>query len=138
MTADDTIEIAVVGAHLSGLPLNAQLTTRGARLLRAVATEPLYRLYALADTTPPRPGMVRVGAADGAAIAVEVWGMEADAFGRFVAAIPAPLAIGTVLLCDGSRPKGFLCETAGLAGATDITAYGGWRAWLAGRNENAA
>jgi allophanate hydrolase len=132
------IEIAVVGAHLSGLALNAQLTGVGGRLLRAVETEPLYRLYALSGGPPARPGLVRVGAAEGAAISAEVWAMAADAFGRFVADIPAPLCIGTVLLADGTRPKGFLCESAGLAGARDITAFGGWRAYLASLSENAA
>ena len=131
------IEIAAVGAHLSGMALNAQLTDGGGRLLRAVATEPHYRLYLLPGPAPLRPGLVRVGA-DGAAIATEVWALGAAAFGRFVAQIPAPLCIGTLLLADGTRPKGFLCEQAGIAGATDITAFGGWRAFMASRAESAA
>jgi allophanate hydrolase len=131
------IELAVVGAHLSGMALNPQLVESGARLLRAVATEPAYRLYLLPGPAPLRPGLIRV-AADGAAIATEVWALNAAVFGRFVAAIPAPLCIGTLLLADGTRPKGFLCEPAGLAGATDITAFGGWRAFTASRAESAA
>jgi allophanate hydrolase len=132
------IEIAVVGAHLSGMPLNAQLTEIGGRLLRAATTEPFYRLYLLPGAAPLRPGLVRVGAEDGAAIATEVWALRADAFGRFVAAVPGPLCVGTLLLEDGTRPKGFLCEQAGLTGATDITAHGGWRAFMASRAESAA
>lgn len=132
------LEIAVVGAHLSGMALNAELTGAGGRLLRAVATRPLYRLFALAGGPPRRPGLVRVGAAEGASVMTEVWALAAEAFGRFVAAVPAPLCIGTVLLSDGTQPKGFLCEPAGLAGATDITAFGGWRAFMASMDESAA
>jgi allophanate hydrolase len=131
------IELAVVGAHLSGMALNGQLVENGGRFLRTVATEPTYRLYLLPGPAPLRPGLVRV-TADGAAIETEVWALGAAAFGRFVAAIPAPLGIGTVLLADGSRPKGFLCEQAGIAGATDITEFGGWRAFMASRAESAA
>jgi allophanate hydrolase len=127
------IELAVVGAHLSGLPLNGEITSRGGVLRRAARTEPLYRLHALAGGPPMRPGLIRVGAAGGAAIAAEVWALPAAGFGEFVAAIPAPLCIGTVLLADGTHPKGFLVEAAGLAGAEDITQFGGWRAFLAGR-----
>jgi allophanate hydrolase len=127
------IELAVVGAHLSGLPLSGEITSRGGVLRRAARTEPLYRLHALAGGPPMRPGLMRVGAAEGAAIAAEVWALPAAGFGEFVAAIPAPLCIGTVLLADGTHPKGFLVEAAGLAGAEDITQFGGWRAFLAGR-----
>ena len=80
---------------------------------------------------PRRPGLVRVRE-DGGAISAEVWALPADGFGRFVAGIPAPLGIGTIELSDGTTAKGFLCESAGLDGATDITAKGGWRAFLAG------
>jgi hypothetical protein len=125
-----TIEIAVVGAHLSGLALNHELAARGATLSRAVKTLPRYRLYALAGGPPRRPGMLRV-ASDGAAIEAEVWSLPAEGFGSFVAGIPAPLCIGTVLLADGSMPKGFLVEPEGLAGAEDITRFGGWRGYLA-------
>jgi allophanate hydrolase len=124
------IELAVIGAHLSGLALNAELVGQGAVFGRAVATEPLYRLYALAGTRPARPGLLRV-ADEGAAIAAEVWHLPDAGFGRFVAVIPPPLSIGTLFLADGTRPKGFLVEPAGLVGAIDITRFGGWRAYLA-------
>jgi len=103
----DTVRVAVVGAHLSGGPLNRQLTERGATLARACRTAPAYRLYALSGTEPPKPGLVRGGAA---AIEVEVWEMPVEQFGSFVAAIPAPLCIGTLELEDGEEVKGFLCE----------------------------
>ncbi len=121
------IPIAVVGAHLSGLPLNPQLTHVGGRLLWVGTTAPCYRLYALDGFQPPRPGMVRV-ADGGAAIALEVWDLPAAAFGEFVAAIPAPLGIGKVTLSDGTEVPGFLCEPTALAGGRDITHFGGWRA----------
>jgi allophanate hydrolase len=127
---DETIEIAVVGAHLSGLSLNHELTGRGGVLRRAVATRPCYRFFALAGGPPRRPGLLRVAAGAGHAIAAEVWAVPPDGFGRFVAAIPAPLCIGTLLLEDGSTPKGFLVEPEGLAGAEDISRFGGWRAFL--------
>jgi allophanate hydrolase len=125
------VRVAVCGAHLSGMPLNPQLTSRGARLVAATRTAPVYRLYALADGK--RPGLMRVadGEPGGAAIEVEVWELPATHFGSFVAAIPAPLGIGRTLLADGTEVSGFICEASGLAGATDITAYGGWRAWRA-------
>ena len=130
VASGDEIEIAVVGAHLSGLPLNGELLRLGARYLRAVATEPAYRLYALPGGPPARPGLLRT-ADGGAAIETEVWAMSPDAFGRFVAAIPAPLGLGTLRLADGSRPKGFLVESVDTVGALDISAHGGWRAYLA-------
>lgn len=125
-----TIEIAVVGAHLSGLALNHELVSRGGILRRAMRTLPCYRLHALAGGPPRRPGMLRVGAGGGS-IEAEVWALPAEGFGGFVAAIPAPLCVGTVLLADGTTPKGFLVEPEGLAGADDITRFGGWRAYLA-------
>jgi allophanate hydrolase len=124
-----TLAIAVVGAHLSGLPLNSQLTERGATLRSAMHTAAHYRLYALPGTRPPKPGMVRV-AKGGAALAVEVWELPRDAVGSFLALIPAPLGLGSVELADGSRVHGFLCEAHALEGAVDITAHGGWRAYL--------
>ncbi|MGA1328500.1 MAG: allophanate hydrolase [Rubrivivax sp.] len=126
------LPIAVVGAHLSGLPLNGQLTERGATLLRATRTAPCYRLHELPGTTPPKPGLQRV-AAGGAAVEVEVWALPQAQVGSFLALIPAPLGLGTVELEDGSPVHGFLCEAHALAGARDITAHGGWRAWLAAR-----
>jgi allophanate hydrolase len=122
------VRVAVCGAHLSGMPLNPQLSSRGARLVAATHTAPVYRLHALPDGK--RPGLQRV-AEGGAAIAVEVWELPATQFGSFVAAIPAPLGIGRTLLADGSEVCGFICEDAGWAGAVDITAHGGWRAWKA-------
>ncbi|WP_434724100.1 allophanate hydrolase [Mesorhizobium sp. RIZ17] len=130
---DGTIELVVVGAHLSGMPLNGQLKEAGARFCRSARTAPAYKLYELAGQTPPKPGLVRVGSG-GAAIEIEVWRLCADAFGRFVAAIPPPLGIGTIELDDGTSAKGFLAETAGLAAATDISAYGGWRSYVSGAN----
>ncbi|MFL6700399.1 MAG: amidase family protein, partial [Vitreoscilla sp.] len=129
----DRIEVAVCGAHLQGQPLNRQLTERGARLLASTRTAAVYRLYALADAGNGvrRPGLARVGDGEqGAAIEVEVWEMPATQFGSFVAGVPAPLGIGRTLLADGRSVPGFICEAAGLAGARDITAFGGWRAWL--------
>jgi allophanate hydrolase len=120
--------VVVVGAHLSGLPLNHQLTERGARLEKAARTAPRYRLFALPGTTPPKPGLVRNGSA---AIEVEVWRMPTAAYGSFVAAIPAPLGIGRIELENGEWVQGFLCEASAVAGATDISRFGGWRAYLA-------
>ncbi|MGX9964023.1 allophanate hydrolase-related protein [Roseomonas sp. F4] len=125
------IEICVVGAHLSGMALNAELMGQGGRMLRVVATQPCYRLFALAGGPPRRPGLLRVAADSGAAIATEVWALTEDGFGRFVAGIPAPLCIGTLRLADGTTPKGFLVEPEGLHGAEDITRFGGWRAFIA-------
>jgi allophanate hydrolase len=124
------IPVAVVGAHLTGQPLNGQLTATGGRLVRTARTADCYRLYALGDTTPPKPGLVRVAPGTGGFIEVEVWSLNPAAFGSFVAAIPPPLGIGTLALSDGSSVKGFLCESVALQEARDITAFGGWRAYL--------
>ena len=128
------IELAVVGAHLSGLPLNHELAAHGARYLRTVATRPEYHLYALPGGPPHRPGLLRVAGDEGGAIETEVWALPPAAFGAFVAAIPEPLAIGTLRLADGTAPKGFLVEPAGATGATDITRFGGWRRYVASRS----
>lgn len=125
----DTVRVAVVGAHLTGMPLNHQLTSRHAVFVEKTATAGDYRLYALANTTPPKPGLVKMES--GAAIEVELWDVPVTAFGAFVAEIPAPLGIGTLELADGRLVKGFICEPRGLDGARDITAFGGWRAYLA-------
>lgn len=127
----DLIEIVVVGAHLSGMPLNGELTSRGGIFRRAAMTTADYRFYALAGGPPKRPGLIRVADGTGAAIACEVWALPADGFGTFVDGIPSPLGIGTLRLADGTRPKGFLVEPEGLAGAEEITAHGGWRAYMA-------
>jgi allophanate hydrolase len=125
-----SIRLVVCGAHLSGLTLNPQLTARGARLVAATRTAPRYRLYALAAGPPRRPGLVR-DVARGAAIEVEVWELPLAEVGGFLAGVPAPLGIGTVELADGAWHKGFICEPCALENAVDITAFGGWRAWLA-------
>jgi allophanate hydrolase len=123
------IAIAVCGAHMSGLPLNPELTSRGARFLKACRTAPEYALHALAGGPPLRPGMVRKRGG-GAAIEIEVWALPRAAFGDFMAGIPSPLAIGSLALDDGSLVKGFLCEPYGLEGARDISHFGGWRGYL--------
>jgi len=130
------VRVAVVGAHLRGMPLNHQLTSRGARFLEATHSAPVYRLYALADSTPPKPGLAR--AAAGASIAVEIWELSHAAFGEFVAEIPPPLGIGTLELADGRQVKGFICEPYGIAGARDITEFGGWRAYLRHQQDSVA
>jgi allophanate hydrolase len=127
----DEIAFAVVGAHLSGMALNGELKALGARFLQATETVPDYRLFALAGTTPAKPGLLRVAAGAGAAIEVELWALSAAAFGRFVNAIPPPLSIGTLRLADGREAKGFLVEAAATEGARDISRFGGWRAYVA-------
>src|SRR4051794_12046724 len=124
------IELAVVGAHLSGMPLNHELTSRGARFLRAAPTTPDYCFFALAGGPPRRPGLMRVADGNGMPIEAEVWALSPEAFGTFVALVPAPLGIGTTRLADGTRPKGFIVEAEGIIGAEDISRFGGWRAYL--------
>jgi len=125
----DEVTLVVAGAHLSGMVLNHELTALDGKFLFATTTAPDYKLFALA-TTPPKPGLVRAPNFTGAGIAVEVWSLTAQNFGRFVAALPAPMGIGKVTLQDGSIHPGFLCEAHVLEGAKDITEYGGWRAYL--------
>ena len=125
------VQLAVVGAHLAGMPLNWQLSSREARLVRRTRTAPVYRLYAMAAQTPPKPALVHVGAGGGH-IELEIYELEVGAFGSFVAEVPPPLAIGTVTLEDGTSVHGFVAEPRALEGALDITATGGWRAYLAG------
>jgi allophanate hydrolase len=126
--ASARVEVAVCGAHMSGLRLNSRLVDRGARLVEVTATAPAYRLVDLGDG---RPGLERV--AGGAAIEVEVWDLPVEGFGALVAEIPAPLGIGTITLAGGRAVKGFLCETVAARDAVDITHYGGWRKYLASR-----
>jgi allophanate hydrolase len=121
------IDLVVVGAHLSGMPLNGQLRDLNARFLRSTTTAANYKLFSLANQTPAKPGLIRCAPDTGTPIEVEIWQLSAAAFGKFVAAIPPPLGIGTITLGDGSQAKGFLVETIGLEGATDISKYGGWR-----------
>jgi allophanate hydrolase len=128
--SEPTLPLVVVGAHLQGLPLNGQLTERGATLDRRTRTAPLYRLFALPGTQPPKPGLLRVGPG-GHAIEVEVWRMPQAQLGSFLALVPSPLSLGTLQLEDGSSAHGFLCEPIALEGAADISAHGGWRAYLA-------
>jgi allophanate hydrolase len=132
--APGEIALAVVGAHLSGMPLNGELRALGARLIEQAATAPHYRLYALAGTKPPKPGLLRTKKGEGAAIAVEIYALSESAFGRFVAAVPQPLSIGTLELGDGRGVKGFLVEAEAVAGARDISSFGGWRAFMAQEN----
>jgi len=128
--ASDRIEIAVVGAHLTGLPLNRELTDLGATFIREAETAPDYRLFALNGTVPPKPGLLRTEKGAGSAIKTEIWALEASAFGAFVARIPGPLGIGTLQFSDGSQAKGFLVEAVATEGARDISEFGGWRAYL--------
>lgn len=127
-----TVQVIVCGAHLQGLPLNWQLTERGARFVEKTLSATGYRLYALAGGPPQRPGMVLDPSSD-QAIEIEIWELPMNEFGSFVAAIPAPLGIGKVKTTDGRELPGFICEASGLAGAEDITRFGGWRNWLASR-----
>ncbi len=127
--ATDQISIVVAGAHLSGMVLNHELLNLDAKLIAATKTAPNYKLFALA-TTPPKPGLVRAPDYTGEGIAVELWSLKPQNFARFVAALPAPMGIGKVTLADGATHPGFLCESFALDGAKDITAYGGWRAYL--------
>jgi allophanate hydrolase len=135
-TATGCVAVAVVGAHLSGEPLNWQLTQRAGRLAKATRTSAEYRLYALPGTVPPKPGMIRESGFAGPGIEVEVWNVPEDKFGGFVAGVPNPLSIGDVQLEDKSWVKCFLCEPAALAGAREITSFGGWRGYLAEGRSN--
>lgn len=124
------ITIAVCGAHMSGLPLNHQLTDLGARFEKESATSSGYRLYVVPEKVPPRPGLLRDAASE-ASMKLELWRMPLENFGAFMLQIASPLCIGTVYLEDGSSAYGFLCESEALKNAEEITAYGGWRAYLA-------
>lgn len=136
-SADQSVVVAVVGAHLTGMPLNHQLTSRNAVLLEQTLTAKKYQLYALANTVPPKPGLVRIneallaaGREQGYAIIVELWRLDLAAFGSFVNEIPQPLGIGTLELADGRLVKGFICEPEAVASATHISEFGGWRAYI--------
>jgi allophanate hydrolase len=129
---EPTLRVAVVGAHLSGLPLNGQLTERGAVLEKTTTTAARYRLFELPGTTPPKPGLLRV-AEGGVQIAVEVWSLPLHQLGSFLALIPQPLGLGAVELEDGSHVHGFLCESVALQAARDVSPFGGWRNYLAQR-----
>jgi allophanate hydrolase len=125
------VKVAVCGAHLSGLPLNGELTDRNGRLVATTTTSSNYKLLALPGGPPQRPGLVHVEANEpGTAIQVEVWELPVSEYGSFVARIPVPLGIGTITLASGEALQGFLCEHYAIAGAVDISQYGGWRAYV--------
>lgn len=132
MTTNETdlLSIVVVGAHLSGMPLNPQLTTPGGYLLKKCRTAADYRLFALPNTTPPKPGLIREPGFAGPGLEVEVWALPAAAFGKFVADIPAPLGVGKISLDDGTSVSGFLCEAHAVKDAEEVTRFGGWRAFI--------
>jgi allophanate hydrolase len=130
MAKPGEILIAVVGAHLSGMPLNGELRALNARFVEETQTAADYRLYALAGTTPPKPGMLRVAEGKGSSIALEIWALSAEGFGRFVAGVPSPLSIGTLRLADDRTVHGFLVEPLATEGARDISEFGGWRAFV--------
>jgi allophanate hydrolase len=125
------VHVAVVGAHLTGQPLNHQLTSRGARLVETCRTAADYRLFSLRNTTPPKPGLLKEPGFAGPGIEIEIWAVPENHFGSFVAEIPPPLGIGSVTTNRGDSVKCFICEPYALAGALDITEHGGWRAWRA-------
>jgi allophanate hydrolase len=136
--ATPMLRLAVVGAHLSGMPLNGQLVERKATLLASTHTSPDYKLFALPRTQPPKPGLLRVAPGSGSPIEVEIWEMPQANFGSFMALIPEPLGIGSLKLADGSTVKGFICEPLALEGATDISQFGGWRNYIASLQGKAA
>ncbi len=128
ISSGHSVKLAVVGAHLSGMPLNFQLTTRKGTLLQKTQTAPNYKLFALKNTMPPKPGLQYSN--KGQSIEVEVWDIPFALFGQIVAEVPAPLGIGNVQLADGSWVKGFICEGYALEDATDISHFGGWRDYI--------
>ena len=131
-TAPGCITVAVLGAHLTGQPLNWQLTQRAARLLKTCRTAPFYRFYAI-EGVIPKPGLIREDGFAGPGIEVEVWAVPEDQFGGFVAAVPPPLGIGNAVLDNGETVKCFICEPYAVAGAVEITHFGGWRKYLESR-----
>jgi allophanate hydrolase len=132
------IELLVVGGHLSSLPLNHELLTLGGRLIRAAVTTPDYRLYALPGEGVRRPGLLRVAEGAGVAVEAEVWALTPAAFAAFVQSVPSPLSIGTILLSDGTSPKGFLVEAEAVRDSEDISAFRGWRAFLSAQSQGAS
>jgi allophanate hydrolase len=134
--ADGEIALAVVGAHMSGMPLNRELKEIGARFIEATKTAPIYRLYQLTGPQPHRPGMLRTTNGSGAAIEIELWALPKKSFGQFVAAVAPPLSIGTVSLADGRAVKGFLVESQAVMHAEDITRFRGWRSYMEAREHS--
>ena len=123
------INVAVCGAHMTGLPLNSQLTSLGGKFVQETSTTPDYKLYRLNGFTPARPGLLRVDEG-GAAIALEVWSLPIENYGAFVSGVPAPLGFGTLTLVDDSAVNGFLCEHYATLNAIDISHFRGWRNYL--------
>ena len=128
-TDSETIPLAVVGAHLTGFPLNSQLIERGAKLIKTTKTAPKYQFYELSSRPILKPGLVKTST-QGASIELEVWAMPKQHLGSFLALIPSPLGLGKVELIDDSEVVGFICEPYGIEGATEITQTGGWRNWM--------
>ncbi|MGM7342958.1 allophanate hydrolase-related protein, partial [Acinetobacter baumannii] len=133
--SNHSVQLAVVGAHLTGMPLNFQLTSRNATLLKKTQTAETYKLFALKNTSPPKPGLQCDAA--GTSIEVEVWDVPLANFGAIVAEVPAPLGIGNLKLKDGTWVKGFICEAYAIQDATDISHFGGWRAYIQSLNQTA-
>lgn len=126
----EMIQVALCGAHMSGLPLNSQLTTLGGGFVKATQTSPDYQLFKLKGFNPPRPGLLRV-LENGSAIALEIWQLPIENYGKFVAGVPSPLGFGTLTLADGSQVQGFMCEAYATKDAINISHLGGWRNFLA-------
>jgi allophanate hydrolase len=126
----ETIPVFVVGAHLSGMPLNRELLALNATLFREARTAADYQLFVLPGTAPAKPGLLRAPGSNGPGIAGEIWSLPPAAFGSFVAKIPAPLGIGKITLEDATQVSGFLCEAYAVKDAKEITALGGWRAYM--------
>ena len=127
----EMIEVAVCGAHMAGLPLNAQLTYLGGKFVKATSTSANYKLFKLSAFNPPRPGLLRVNE-NGSAIALEIWQLPIENYGKFVAGVPSPLGFGTLTLADNSTVQGFICEAYATQDAADISHLGDWRTFLAG------
>jgi allophanate hydrolase len=130
MTREYTIKVAVCGAHMSGLPLNPQLTALGGEFILTTTTSTDYQLFKLNGFNPPRPGLLRV-TESGSAIALEIWQLPIENYGKFVAGVPSPLGFGTLTLADGSQVQGFMCEAYATQDAINISHLGGWRNYLA-------
>jgi hypothetical protein len=126
----EMIQVAVCGAHMGGLPLNPQLTTLGGEFVASTTTSPDYQLFKLNGFNPPRPGLLRV-TQNGCAIALEIWQLPIENYGKFVAGVPSPLGFGTLILADGSQVQGFMCEAYATQDAINISHLGGWRNFLA-------
>ncbi|GMH41888.1 hypothetical protein BSKO_09798 [Bryopsis sp. KO-2023] len=129
MASKAALELVVVGAHLRGGLLNHQLVDLGAKYVKTCRTAPVYKMFSLG----PRPALIReqLDSSKGCgAVEVEIWEMPIERVGEFLRdGVKAPLALGDVLLDDGTHKKGFVGESYGVVGAEDITSTGGWRAY---------